>query len=105
MRERVEFGYWSVSESNLDVHLYNILAPIDLGFDEQITWNEFEKKYPHTAYAWKVRDKFIPLMNVFEDIQMIQKLVTVSQFPIKCAYKGITRYEWLRVTLDLFSVK
>jgi hypothetical protein len=96
-----EYKYWSISECELDVYLYNILAPLDLGFDENITWDEFKNTYPHWTYAWIVRNDFMRLLYNFQDIQAVQKMFRIDKFPINSNLCSINRYDFMRITLDL----
>jgi hypothetical protein len=98
-----DFQWWDLEESDLDAHLYNIIAPIQLGKrDYENSWEVFTRENPGGAYAWQVSSRYRQLEDAIVALRVIQKLLASPRIPVPTRRGDINRDEWIRMSIDLF---
>lgn len=98
-----DFEWWDLEECDLGAHLYNILAPIQLGeCDYDNSWEVFERENPSGAFAWRVGSRYRQLEDAIVALRPIQKLLASPSLPIASRRGTINRDEWIRMSIDLF---
>lgn len=98
---KLEYHYWDLSENDLDVMLYNVLAPFMLTSHEYDDLNDFKLQNPPLAYAYCVDERYRLLNELVVSLRAIPQMLGVSQVPIVSSVKALNHYEWLTITLDL----
>ena len=92
-----DFKFWCI-ESDLDAMLYNIFIPLDLQEDIQIIdLNE----NPSLSYANEVSFRWKCLNEGLSSLQILQKMLDTTEYPIKISSDVVNRHEWFRITYDL----
>jgi hypothetical protein len=98
-----DFRWWDLEEPDLAAHLYNILAPIQLGDrNYNNSWDQFQRENPVGAYAWLVGTRYKWLEEAIVVLRPVQKLLANPDLAVRTDRGDINRDEWLRMTVDLF---
>jgi hypothetical protein len=92
-----EFRFWYF-ENELDGLIYGIFAPLNLCEVEITIDISKQKEY---AYAHDVSWKCTLIREGLASLQILQKMLNVSKYPIDIGNNKINRHEWYRITFDL----
>lgn len=90
------FHYWCI-ESDLDSYLYSIFMPLNLGEEKTINLD----LYPELEYANEIHFRWKCLNEGLISLQVLQKMLRKTDFPIELGVGSINRLEWFRITSDL----
>lgn len=93
-----EIEWLSCEESDLVGHVYDLAMPIHLG---NYDYDELLKLAPDRAYVVDVEFRLARLVNRFETLNIVYKMLAVEQLPMQTAIGAIRREEWIRITLDV----
>jgi hypothetical protein len=94
--EETDFVYRVIASSSI------MLSPEEAADPDYLSG---EKLHPAKEYAIEVYSRMIPLVDRIYALNEIFGLLEITSFPIKLGSHDFSRFEWLRLIIDLIHVR
>lgn len=94
-----EHPEYDIESEDFPTRVYGMAHPVymwDGGGDLQ----ELQSEAPHRAYVVHVYSRVARLVEVLRSLSVVEKLLSMNQFPVDTPDGGIHREAWLRVAID-----
>jgi len=98
--DKDDFKYWCF-DNELNYRIWHIFLCLETGKEQTINLS----LHKDIAYAHDVSWKCTLLAEGLSSLQVLQKMLKISEFPIKLGGEKISRHEWFRISYDLIHYR
>lgn len=95
-----KFRYWCF-DNELNYRIWHIFLCLETGKEQTINLS----LHNDIAYAHDVSWKCTLLAEGLSSLQVLQKMLKTSEFPVKLGEETISRHEWFRISYDLIHYR
>jgi hypothetical protein len=81
--------------------VFQAAHPIHMWDGSDLTYEDLKRDNPHRAYVIAIEYRVDRIVTRFKSLNVIDQMVSVDTFPVPTPAGGITRYDWIRITLDV----
>jgi len=110
-RERAE-SEWADEHTEYDIesepfvaHVYEMAHPVYTWDAPNLTFQELDAEAPHRAYVVDTYSRLSRLVEVLRSLAVVERLLSVENFPIDTPDGKIHREAWLRVANDAYLAR
>src|SRR5687767_3057835 len=92
---------YDLEENDFVFKVFQAAQPIHLWDGPELTYEDLKRDNPHRAYVIAIEYRVDRIVTRFKSLNVIDQMVSVDSFPVPTPAGDITRYQWVRITLDV----
>jgi hypothetical protein len=92
---------YDLEEDEFVCDIVSMGQAVELWDGPYLTYEDLRRDNPHRAYVIAIGYRTLKIVDRFKSLNVLDRMLAYEGFPIRTAEGSISRYQWIRIILDV----